>query len=982
MELNFVITLSEHRFLGLVFSPYLIRKERSQEYFTIYERVTTTSLAKYESILSPEEVQLVKNIEEYNDQNLLKLFSKKKITSREFISGITPGLFQEQIRPYIEKRMAKCIDILSFNPVPIYHKLMQNNIYEKDRINEFDDEGTTVFNFIKTPEGLRYFLTIESNANELKLTGKEGMIVINEPCCVIIENKMFVFRDIDGKKLIPFFTKEFIQVPKSAERRFFEGFVRNAIKKYKVHSEGFTITDYESKPLPVISIDRDLKGRFLIMLKFIYGEKIIYFANQKTELKVNCEFIGNNVSFMRMQRDYSFENNCIASLLSMGLVNKDGPFFQPILKNEEANHSEYNIINWINLNRNIIHNSGFSISQDKLDRSYYLDGFAIKIDVSEKENDWFDINACVEFDGFQISFVKFYNNILNGDRVFELPDGRIMIIPEEWFESYRDILSFSKIEKESIILDKKHFPLLNQNIRGITGQFKKNLHDLIETECQPEEVPSEVKATLRHYQVEGYSWLYRLYKNGFGGCLADDMGLGKTLQTLTILKRVINENMSIRLVDEEKPRQTDDSQLSLFSSAAMIQKPSLKSSLIVVPTSLVHNWMNEASRFIPDLKVNVYLGTQRKDIKHIYKHSDVIITSYGILRNDLEEFIQLDFLYLVLDESQMVKNPGSKTYQSVIQIKAENRLALTGTPIENSLIDLWAQLNFLNPGLLGSIGFFRTEFQLPIEKNGDDNKRRTLKQLIAPFVMRRSKREVAAELPPVHEQIVFCNLDEQQEIYYEREKSKARNFVIEKMSKEGFGKSAVVILQTLTRLRQIANHPVLVDENYFGGSGKFDEISRNLESLHAEGHKALVFSSFVKHLELIAEFLKKKDIKYAWLSGETRDREREINKFINDSDRPIFLISLKAGGLGLNLTIADYVFILDPWWNPKAELQAISRAHRIGQDKHVFLYRFIARNTLEEKIIKLQERKSKLADAFIDENLQGMSEEQVMELFE
>jgi SNF2 family DNA or RNA helicase len=309
-------------------------------------------------------------------------------------------------------------------------------------------------------------------------------------------------------------------------------------------------------------------------------------------------------------------------------------------------------------------------------------------------------------------------------------------------------------------------------------------------------------------------------------------------------------------------------------------------------------------------------------------------------------------------------------------------LVLTGTPIENSLLDLWAQINFLNPGLLGSMSFFQTEFRLPIEKMGDGNKQEKLHKLISPFVLRRSKRQVEPELPPISEQLIFCDLDDEQEAYYEREKSMARNLVIEKLTQIGFGKSAVVILQSLTKLRQIANHPALIDENYFAGSGKYDEITRNLQSLLEENHKALVFSSFVKHLELVSAYLDKNQISYAWLTGETRNREREIEKFQNNKNCPFFLISLKAGGVGLNLTAADYVFILDPWWNPAAEMQAISRAHRIGQDKHVFVYRFISRNTLEEKILKLQERKSELADAFINNSLKGITQEQVMELFE
>jgi SNF2 family DNA or RNA helicase len=291
-------------------------------------------------------------------------------------------------------------------------------------------------------------------------------------------------------------------------------------------------------------------------------------------------------------------------------------------------------------------------------------------------------------------------------------------------------------------------------------------------------------------------------------------------------------------------------------------------------------------------------------------------------------------------------------------------------------------MNFLNSGLLGSLSFFQQEFQLPIEKNNDEKKKAKLLKLISPFVLRRTKAQVEPELPALSEQIIFCDMDEAQEIYYEREKSKARNLVIEKISLDKFQRSSILILQSLTRLRQIANHPSLIDNNYFAGSGKYNEITRNMHSLLIEGHKTLVFSSFVKHLELVAWYLDRQKIHYAWLTGETRDRETEIKKFQKVRECNFFLISLKAGGLGLNLTAAEYILILDPWWNPAAEMQAISRAHRLGQEKHVFVYRFISRNTLEEKILKLQKRKAELADAFVNNSLKGITQEEVLELFD
>ncbi|MBN2523108.1 MAG: DEAD/DEAH box helicase [Bacteroidales bacterium] len=981
MDIQFVIGLTEHRILGLIFAPYLIRKDRKLEKYSVYERVNLMNISTYESILTPEENQLVKTIEEYNDNTLYRIFSKKKMPVREFLSDLTRDFIEEHVRPYIERRMAKCLDILLSEDIPVYHKVLQNMIYENERIEVTDEEGTAVFNFHRSSEELKYYLTIESNGERIKLTGKNGFVVINIPCCVVIENRLFVFSNIDGKKLLPFFTKESISIPKSAEKKYFDVFVRTAIKKYKVNAKGFSVIDRDTNPKPVLALENTLSGRLTIALKFIYDEKSIYYANRRTERKVTCEWVKDDVYFYRLQRDYAFENNCIAKLLAQGLVNKEGPFFLPLQISSHKTNTAYEIINWINYNSTALKNAGFTIAQPDHSNLYYLDDFALKVNVSEKDKDWFDINAKVEFRGFVIPFTAFFDHIIQGEREYTLPDGRVMILPEEWFEMYRDILGFSKISGDLIQLDKQHFPLINKNLEGFSVKFRDSLRKLIDSKSDIEPVPEGVLANLREYQKEGYSWLYQLSKNNFGGCLADDMGLGKTLQTLTLLIRSVTENREFAKIDQNN-REEDEPQLSLFAEHESCGKKRSKTSLIVVPASLVHNWVNETYRFVPDISMAVYVGSQRTALSKLFANNDVLLTSYGILRNDIETFIAHDFDYFVLDESQVIKNPSSKIYKAVMQIRADHKIVLTGTPIENSLRDLWAQINFLNPGLLGNYTFFRAEFQLPVEKYKDETAKEKLHQLITPFIKRRSKNEVAPELPPLTEQIIYCDLVEEQRSYYEREKSKARNYILENITRSGISKSSMIILQSLAKLRQVANHPFLVDEDYFAGSGKFDEVTRIIQNLHAEGNKALIFSSFVKHLNMVTRFLDEHSIEYVMLTGETRNREKVIKQFQENPDCRFFLISLKAGGVGLNITAAEYVFILDPWWNPAAEMQAISRTHRIGQDKHIVVYRFISKNTLEEKIVKLQQHKSQLADAFIHDSLKNISSEQIMELFD
>lgn len=978
--MQFILTIVDHRKLGFVLAPYFIRPDYKVDIYDVYDKITVQKLPDYEHILSPEQIQLVKNIENYNDQNLFKLFCKKKLTPHDFMNKLDDELLETHIRPYIEKQMAKCLDVLQYNPEPIFHKTLQNKIYESDRVVLVDKDCNTVFNFTRTAEGIRYKLTIENAGKTINLNGKEGITIVTEPACIAVENFLYVFRDIDSKKVQPFFEKDFIQIPKQTETKYFQTFVKNAIASYKVNADGFKITDEQAAPRPVVSLEKNLNGQLSMVLKFIYGDNSIFHANRKSGMKVSCMINKNEVEFIRTQRDYAFENSCISKLLTYGLTNKQGPYFEPMTKNDNK-HGTYGPITWLNYNKELLQKGGFDIAQSNLEKDYYLGHVELKMEVSEKSNDWFDIMATVEFDGFKIPFVDFRENITNGIREFVLPNNKVMILPEEWFVSYHDLINFSETEGKTLKLKKQHFSILNSREARLTGDFRNNLKKLLNSENEPmEKLPNDIHAELRNYQHQGYSWMYRLFKNGFGGCLADDMGLGKTLQTLALLKQVSVESDIVVPAENVKTNQ----QLSLFDQPSTTQQgSSSKTSLIIVPTSLVHNWVNECHKFLPSLKIQTYIGPSRGLLADCIVENDLIVTSYGIVRNDLQQFLAQSFLYVVLDESQMIKNPGSKTYQAVIQIKADNRLVLSGTPIENSLSDLWAQFNFINPGLLGNLGFFQNEFQYPIEKMHDENKSDRLQQLIAPFIMRRTKGQVAKELPDLSEQVIGCDLNEVQEVFYEREKSKARNLVLENINKMGLRKASMQILQSLMKLRQIANHPILVDEDYIAGSGKFDEVKRVLETLNREGHKALIFSSFVGHLELVSDWLKKEGIEFTMLTGQTRDREKIVKQFQEDENKQFFLISLKAGGVGLNLTAASYVLMLDPWWNPAAEKQAINRAHRIGQDKHVMVYRFIARNTLEEKILKLQERKSQLADIFVNENLfSSISQEDILELFE
>jgi SNF2 family DNA or RNA helicase len=404
-----------------------------------------------------------------------------------------------------------------------------------------------------------------------------------------------------------------------------------------------------------------------------------------------------------------------------------------------------------------------------------------------------------------------------------------------------------------------------------------------------------------------------------------------------------------------------------------------------MPTSLLYNWEVEAKKFTPSLKIFNYTGTNREKNVEQFQGYDLVLTSYGTTRIDIDHLKNYYFNYIILDESQAIKNPDSNIAKAVRELKCKNRLILSGTPIENSTLDLWSQMAFVNPGLLGTQGFFKNEFLNPIEKKQDEVKTKRLYSIIKPFILRRHKSQVATELPEKIENVTYCKMTPAQEQEYEKVKSNYRNLILESIEEKGMNSSQLLLLQGLTKLRQIANHPKMVDGEYGGDSGKLEDVIHMLQNALGNNHKILIFSQFVKHLSIFRDYLDNQKMNYAYLDGTTKDRQGQVDLFQNNEDVKIFLISLKAGGVGLNLTAADFVFILDPWWNPAIEAQAVDRAYRIGQKNTVFTYKFITTNTVEEKILNLQKNKQKLASDLItteESFVKNLSRDDIQSIFE
>jgi hypothetical protein len=951
----FALILTQHRLWGSILVPYIIVNETDRSYYRLSEALSPFPNIDTLTTLAPEERDTVNLINDYSDRNLFKLFSKNS-TVKEFLEKVTAERIENFIRPFIESRIYKCFSIARDETIPVYlQKARISSLHAEDQLILKGDKAYPVFRFNRNNEQSTYSLSLEASGDKINLRKTTIDILCISPCLIRETNNIIFISDIDGSKLRPFLTKEDILIPKKAEVKYYASFVLNAVNNFKVEGSGFEITEPEPHKEAVIELDKGLKGSPVMILKFNYSGNRIFPTDTALSFTLFDNKDGRFI-FRKYHRNFEWEEACVKTLEELGFYSDDEVNYLPDGVSGSEKEDIYLTIEALNRSWNELLGAGFSINVSNPEINYNLKPVAIEVS-HQFQDDWFDLKAIVKIGEWEIPFIRLRRNILDGIREYALPDGSLAILPLAWFTKYKNIFEFGKSTDDTLRIHKHHFSLL----AGTFDDKDCNGCEKLEKLLIPDQIPallppSGLHCDMRRYQVEGLSWMHWLQSANLGGCLADDMGLGKTIQTLALLQ-YNRENY--------KP----DEKTFLPETLTLFENPVQKfTSLIVVPASILYNWENEIRRFTPEMKVYCYKGNQRRKSTSYFFHFDIILSSYHTVRQDIDIMSLFNFHYIILDESQVIKNPASMVFKTMIRLKSDHKLVLTGTPVENSLTDLWTQLNFVNPGLLGNLSFFRREYAKPIEKKRDDDKELQLRKIIKPFILRRTKEMVARDLPPLTDQMVFCDMTEEQSQLYEKEKSAVRNSILENIESAGPEKSAIIVLQGLMKLRQISNHPVLAAEDYNGGSGKFETVLTDMESVVSEGHKILVFSSFVKHLELYAGVLTKKRVKFSILTGSTTNREKVVNGFQNDPLNKIFLISLKAGGVGLNLTAADYVFILDPWWNPAVEMQALNRAHRIGQDKSVFVYRYISSNSIEQKIVRLQERKSKLADTFIRSN--------------
>lgn len=950
---DLVYSLYLHPQLGYLLEYIAVQLMPNGYYSLLSQKLHYNTAADFGA--SDKAIDMLRALDETEPEFLIKKFypSKKPIRSADFFAKhYTPEL-HAKIRPFIEKRILKVLERIQNEKI----FLAKDKNFTHTPITIAAEKAGILFHFRRNENGTNYFATIKLGDQKISFSQNNSELIIQEPAWLLCNKQLITFKkDTDGNKIKPFLNKKFINIPSKSEGMYFEKFVKPLIENYDVYAEGFEIKSEQYRAYPILKINNFTENQLCAGLYFNYGPYQFPYHSVKM-VSVSLEKKSDNYIFHRVKRSKVWENHIVQTLNQAGIEQLEGSLF--VAKSG-------NLIEQINKHLEALKKQNFQIDQAQLNKVYHLGESHISFNIQQNK-DWFDLEALVKFGNFRIPFMKLKQYILSGNREFELPDGSIAIIPEEWFSRFSNLFDFTDPKSDNLQIKKYHFGMLE----GLFNETEFESEQKIEA-FNPDEavaLPKGLKAQLRPYQQVGYQWLCYMHRNKFGACLADDMGLGKTLQILAYLQQQVENPDNIIATNSAT---TDTVQLDLFGASKAeaplqeVQKRSIN--LVIVPTSLIYNWHSEVKKFT-NLSIYIHTGFNRvRDISKIVEQYDIIISSYGTVRNDIEIFSAITFDNVILDESQAIKNPASQTAISVNQLKARHKIAMTGTPVENSITDLWSQINFLNPGILGNYHFFTRRYVSAIEKDKSEADTIRLKNIVKPFILRRTKEQVASDLPAKTEKIVMCEMSEEQKQNYESVKSTFRNELLSSITENGFKKSNMLILNGLIKLRQIANHPVLADQTYLGGSGKFESITSSIQNVVESGHKVLIFSQFVQHLNLLKTYLDGKEMPYLYIAGSVGSAERKqlVDRFQSKDEAMVFLISLKAGGTGLNLTAADYVFLLDPWWNPAVERQAMDRTHRIGQDKPVFVYKFITKDTIEEKIVNLQARKQKVSDDILD----------------
>ncbi len=952
----------------------------------LLQTASPITIGSYGIELTPLLAQLFDLIESLSERALEAKFNPPKSSPRSLGGKQKPldELLQNpDIKPIAERYVHRQMDV--FLRKMVEHRLpltfmAAKKVMMKDVLVHYPEaEIIPHLIFRKTKDKIIYRLNFTTGEERWLVRWKQPIVITNHPGWILVGDMLYPLPGLNGNMLKPFTQRDEQPVPNHLIKDYFQKFILKAAERAEIEAEGFEVTSTRKIEGCDLTLTKHLfKNEWFLAVTFHYlGTQ--FSQNDPRQMRTALHFDeAGEIRVMQVKRQPEAEQAYLDKLTGFGLEQTEGSLWQCINNEITPEESDplYQTIAWLSEKSAALAEAGFTLDMPVFeDKKISLRSAEWTQDV-QLVNDWFDLRITVRVGEYEFPFARLIHHIRTENRWYELPDGSFFIIPAEWMARFHGLAHLGQLDGDELRLAKSQRPLIaNWGLRIADSDIAE----------QPVfKVPSLLKADLRPYQLEGASWLANHYRENLGACLADDMGLGKTIQTLAVLLHA-KEELGIR--NWELGTEGDTNELPIPNSQFLIP---LKA-LIVLPSSLVFNWEREVKKFAPGISICKHIGSGRTKDARILARYDLVLTTYQTARMDMAFLKKIEWEYVVLDESQYIKNPESAVFKAVGELVAKHKISLSGTPIENSLADLWAQMQFLNPGMLGSFGYFKKHFIAPIEKKQDEVKKAELRRLVQPYLLRRTKEEVAPELPPLTELVFYTEMTEPQRKLYEQEKSAVRNQILNLDPTQP--QNRIAVLAALMRLRQIANHPGLIADSGLRNadwdatetessdedptapqsvlrnpesaieSGKFNDVIEYFDTIRRAGHKVLMFSSFEKYLQLFRAEFEKAGHQFAWLTGSVSQAQRKqaVDKFSSDPMVQAFLITTKAGGVGLNLTAADYVFVLDPWWNPFVEDQAIARAHRIGQTEKVVAVKFIAKDTIEEKILKMQEKKAALA---------------------
>ena len=942
-----------------------------------------------------------------------KYANKKLFRHEKDFWATTETVVRTYVKRMADAHLVKAVKQAASIGIPVlYAPSEKSPLHISDALQlEDGQEVTPVMTFRRHDDGTSYQLQLRIGERLTEsLHDKQLVVLAYEPGMFVLDGHIYLLNsDFSGKLLLPFIKKPQVEIPRKMENDYFRRFILKHVARAEIHAEGFDITDISLQPRPCLALSTCIDDSRVASLRFSYGNTE-YWPYSKTNGRVTLTEEDGNFRFIRQMRDKQAEEVLLCRLAEetrQGAADAEAGHacaYNPA-RGELRFQSLALMVSWLRLHAPSLKAQGFDVVQP-FNEVYYIG--PLSVEQSDKWNgDWLQTDVTVVADDGRLRFPfhELRDTILRGEQEYMLPTGELLLIPQEWLQRYSDLLliglpkgqGFQRHRSQILSsgeavanspLSTLHSPLeeavansplstlhspLEEAVansplstlhspleEAVANSPLSTLHSPLEeavANSQLSTLHSQLKCTLRPYQITGFQWLWHNFMAQTGCCLSDEMGLGKTLQTIALLLNYKLTTKSAQAAhqpkpgmlfsDEEMQGEGGDSQLTLHHSQLQF-----RTSLVVAPASVVHNWRNELQRFAPSLLVQTYTGdtAKRQNKRQALMRWDVVLTTYRTLLNDIDFLAQQQFGIIVFDESQAFKTATSQIHHAVSRLNALHRMALSGTPVENNLGELWSLMNVLNPCLLGDAQTFQRSFVNPIASQMEASRRDLLRRLIAPYFLKRTKEEVLSDLPERQDEVIVCPMTDEQASNYATELSKARNEWLDPNSK--VQNRQINMLAALQRLRQVAN-----------GKGKLAVVFERLENLRQTRHKVLIFSEYVTLLERVGDEMAKRGWTYDLLTGKTQQREQVIEHFQQEADCQFFLISLKAGGVGLNLTAADYVFILDPWWNHAAEEQAIARAHRIGQHRAVFVYRFVAADTLEEQILSLQDRKQTLIDS-------------------